>query len=119
MKKLAALFAAIQLATFAAAQAADAPASSTNSQAQSDYTITLKDHVWSPTELVVPAGQKVKVTVKNLGDKPAEFESATLNREKVVTPHGEITVFVGPLDAGHYSYVNDFDHATTGTITAK
>jgi len=112
MKKLTALFAAILLATFAAAQAADAPA-------PSDYTITLKDHAWSPAELVVPAGQKVKVTVKNLGDKPAEFESAALNREKVVTPHGEITVFVGPLDAGHYSYVNDFDRATTGTIIAK
>ncbi len=84
-----------------------------------DYVITLKDHAFSPAELVVPAGQKIKLTVKNLNDQPAEFESATLNREKVVTPHGDIVVFIGPLDAGKYGYFNDFDRTTTGVITAK
>lgn len=106
-----ALFAAVALVTFTAAAYADDPAS--------DYTLTLKDHAWTPANLTVPAGQKIKLTVKNLGDKPAEFESATLNREKVVTPHGDITVFVGPLDAGSYTYFDDFDRATTATITAK
>jgi len=110
------LFTFALLATFAAVQAADTPVQTANADG---YTIILKDRAWSPVDLVVPAGQKVKITVKNLNDKPAEFESATLNREKVVTQHGEITVFVGPLDAGHYSYVNDFDRTTTGTITAK
>jgi len=124
-----ALAATAILIAFATAKAADAPtpAQSVNDPAPlanalaqpSDYTITLEDHAFAPTNLTVPAGQKVKLIVKNMNDKPAEFESASLNREKVVTPHGDITVFVGPLDAGKYTYFNDFDRTTTGTITAK
>ena len=84
-----------------------------------DFVITLKGTQFSPVELSVPAGQKIKITVKNLNDSPAEFECSALNREKIVTPHGEITLFIGPLDAGHYDYVNDFDHTIKGVITAK
>ncbi len=85
-----------------------------------DYVITIKDHQFAPKELTVPAGQKVKVIVKNLDPTPAEFESSDLNREKVVGANGEITVFIGPLDAGRYAYFDDFHRTTTtGVIVAK
>ncbi len=85
-----------------------------------DYVITIKDHQFAPKELTVPAGQKIKLVVKNQDAAPAEFESSDLNREKVVAANGEITVFIGPLDAGRYTYFDDFHRATTtGVIIAK
>jgi hypothetical protein len=84
-----------------------------------DYTITLKDKQFTPSNLSIPANQKIKLTVKNLNSSAAEFESSDLDREKVVEANGEITVFIGPLDPGGYGYFNDFDRDATGTITAK
>jgi plastocyanin len=85
-----------------------------------DYSITIKGNQFSPAELTIPAGQKVKITVKNLDATPAEFESYDLNREKVVSGNSEIVVFVGPLKVGSYAYFDDFHRDTTkGTITAK
>lgn len=94
--------------------------SCTNAYAEdADYAITLKDHAFSPPELVVPAGQKIKLTVKNLQSSPAEFESNDLDREKVVGANSDIIVLIGPLDAGKYGYFDDFHRETTATITAK
>ncbi len=85
-----------------------------------DFVLTLKNNQFSPKELTVPAGQKIKITVKNLDASPAEFESSDLNREKVVGGNSEITVFIGPLDAGSYGFFDDFHrNTTTGTVIAK
>ena len=84
-----------------------------------DYILTLKDHQFTPKELVLPANQKIKLIVKNQQTTPAEFESAELDREKVVDANGEITVFLGPLEPGTYGYFDDFHRDTTGTITVK
>ena len=85
-----------------------------------DYVLTLKNNQFSPKVLTVPAGQKIKITVKNQDATPAEFESSDLNREKVVGANSEISVFIGPLDAGSYGYFDDFHRdTTTGTIVAK
>ena len=92
---------------------------STPAQAE-DYVLNLKDHQFSPQELTLPANQKIKLTVKNMDATPAEFESADLNREKIVDANGEITVFLGPLDTGTYKYFDDFHRdTTTGTIKVK
>ncbi len=85
-----------------------------------DYVLTLKNHAFMPRELVLPAGQRVKITVRNQDATPAEFESSDLNREKVVAANSEINVFVGPLDPGHYGFFDDFHRdTTTGVIVAK
>jgi len=84
-----------------------------------DYVITIKDHQFSPTKLTVPAGQRIQLVVKNEQSTTAEFESAELNREKVVEAGSSITVNLGPLDAGDYPYFDDFHRETTGVITAK
>jgi len=84
-----------------------------------DYVLVLKDHQFSPKDLVLPANQKVKLIVKNEQTAPAEFESSDLDREKVVEANSEITVMLGPLDAGAYNYFDDFHRETTGTLTVK
>lgn len=84
-----------------------------------DYVLTLKDHQFTPKELVLPANQKVKLIVKNEQSTSAEFESADLDREKAIEPGGQITVFLGPVDPGTYGYFDDFHRETTGTITFK
>jgi hypothetical protein len=84
-----------------------------------DYVISIKNSQFSPKELIIPAGQKIKITVKNLDAMPAEFESSDLNREKLVSANSEIFVFIGPLDAGSYGFFNDFHRESTGTIIAK
>ena len=82
--------------------------------------LSLKNHVFVPQELTVPAGQKIKLIVKNEDSAAAEFESYELNREKVVPANGEITVYLDPLDPGTYPFFDDFHRdTTTGKIVAK
>jgi plastocyanin len=84
-----------------------------------DYVLTIQGNQFSPTELVVPAGQRIKLIVKNMDPTPAEFESTDLNREKLVTAGNKIIIYIGPLNAGRYQYFNDFHRDTKGTIVAK
>jgi len=112
------IFAIILVLAFSATVNAEAP----NNQAlnNQDYVITIKNNQFSPKQLTIPAGQKVKITVKNQDSTPAEFESYELNREKVVSANSEIIVYIGPLEAGSYGYFDDFHRETTkGTIIAK
>ena len=84
-----------------------------------DYTITLKDNAFTPSNLEVPAGEKIKLTVVNHTDKAAEFESDDLDREKVVAANSSIEVILDAMKPGVYPYDNDFHEETKGTITAK
>ena len=84
------------------------------------FQLTVHNGRFTPTKIIVPAGQKFKLLVKNTGAVPEEFESVELNRERVVAQGQTITIYLGPLDAGNYSFVGDFHPATAkGTIIAK
>ena len=88
--------------------------------ADATAALTIKGKAFEPTDLAVPAGQKITLTVKNLNATPSEFESSDLNREKVVTGGGDITVFIGPLRPGSYEFFDDFSADTPhGHIIAK
>jgi plastocyanin len=83
-------------------------------------TITIQNKAFTPAEVDVPAGQKIKLKIKNKDAEAAEFESAQLHREKVVPANGQVTMYVGPLEAGTYPFFNDFDPAKAkGKIVAK
>ncbi|RIL11484.1 MAG: cupredoxin domain-containing protein [Proteobacteria bacterium] len=71
--------------------------------------LTIKDHRFNPSELELPANQKVKLVVHNHDNTPEEFESYDLNREKIVTAGGKITLFVGPLTPGEYKFFGEFN----------
>jgi len=82
--------------------------------------LVIKDHRFFPTEVKVPAGQKVKLLVHNQDGTPEEFESHELNREKVIAPNSKATIFIGPLKPGKYAFIGEFNEATAkGVIIAE
>jgi hypothetical protein len=84
------------------------------------YTLIIKDHQFQPTEIEIPAGQKIALTVKNNDTTPEEFESTELRREKVVAGGEQIIVYIGPLKPGKYEFFGDFNPKTArGHIIAK
>lgn len=83
------------------------------------FEIVMKNHEFSPIELVVPAGENIKIIVKNQDKSPIEFESVHLKREKIIQPNGEVTLSFGPLKAGTYRYRDDFNEDAKGFITVK
>lgn len=88
--------------------------------AEESYSLTLKEHKFSPTDLTIPAGKKVKVTVKNLDSTPAEFESDDFKAEKVIPAGKQVDVFIGPLKAGTYEFHDEYHEAESKThLTVK
>jgi len=76
--------------------------------AEETYVIVIKEHRMTPTELQIPAGQKVKLTIDNQDSTPEEFESHSMNREKIIPGNSRATVFIGPLKPGIYEFFGDF-----------
>lgn len=88
--------------------------------AEPEVRLVLKDHRFTPAEVTVPAGQKVRLVVENQDATPEEFESYSLNREKIVPAGGTITVFVGPLKPGRYEFFGEFNAKTArGWLVAQ
>jgi len=92
------VFAAFAALSLAPAHTADMP----------EIRLAIENHRFTPAEIRVPTGQKVKLIVENRDATPEEFESYELNREKVVLGNASITVFVGPLEKGRYKFFGDF-----------
>jgi plastocyanin len=88
--------------------------------ADTEVSIVIQNHKFTPSEVRVPAGQRVKLLVLNKDDTPEEFESAELGREKVIPAGNRATIFVGPLKAGRYPFVGEFHQSTAqGVIIAE
>ncbi len=84
------------------------------------FEIVIKDHKFNPANVEIPAGQKVKLVIKNQDPTPEEFESHDFNREKVISGNSEGIVFVGPLDAGEYKFFGEFHEKTAqGKLVVK
>ena len=83
------------------------------------FSIVLKNNQFVPSEVVIPAGVKVKLVVRNDNPTASEFESSQFHREKVVPPGQEVSVFVGPLDPGSYEFFDDFHPETRGHLVVK
>ena len=100
---------------FVLALAATVPAAAQDAKP----TLTIQNRQFVPAELTIPAGQKVELIIRNQQQTPAEFESTSLHREKVVPPGGQVSVFVGPLEPGRYEFFDDFNRAARGFIVVK
>ncbi|MGK2924733.1 MAG: ATP-binding protein, partial [Lysobacterales bacterium] len=70
--------------------------------------IEIRDHLFFPPEVVIPANTKVKLLIKNLDPTPEEFESYELNREKVISGNSQTVIFIGPLPPGEYPFFGEF-----------
>ncbi|KKB63530.1 periplasmic lipoprotein involved in iron transport [Robbsia andropogonis] len=84
------------------------------------FPLEMEDGKMTPARIEVPAGQRIKIAIKNTGTSAAEFESVQLRKEKVLAPGGESFVVIAPLSPGEYKFFDDFHQATgQGVIVAK
>ena len=85
-----------------------------------NFHLNVKDGIFEPTIIQIPAGEKVQIEVQNNGTSAEEFESVELNREKVVNAGKSIKLFIGPLAKGEYKFFGDFHKKTAqGKIVAE
>ena len=70
--------------------------------------IEIRNHLFFPPEIVIPADTKVKLLITNHDPTPEEFESYELNREKVISGNSKVVIFIGPLPAGEYPFFGEF-----------
>ena len=75
------------------------------------FSLTLKDHHFTPSELTIPAGVRVKLKVRNLDATPAEFESDDFKAEKVIPAGQEVTIILPALKAGSYEFHDEYHEA--------
>jgi plastocyanin len=85
-----------------------------------EFSIVIENHRFTPAEVTVPAGQRVKLVVENRDKTPEEFESHDLKREKVIAGGTKASIFVGPLKPGTYAFVGEYHEDTAqGKLIAK
>ncbi len=108
--RIAAYAAALAVAVLGAARAEDL----------ATYSITLKNHRFTPAEIHVPTGKAFFVSVKNLDDTADEFEMHNPAVEKVIPPGEEGKARIRPLGPGRFPFIGEF-HADTaqGVIVSE
>jgi hypothetical protein len=85
-----------------------------------DYVLTIKEHRFAPTEIKVPANQRVMITVVNEDATPEEFESSPMKVEKVIAGKSKGVVRIGPLKPGRYPFIGEYNEATAkGVVVAE
>ena len=76
------------------------------------FILEISNHLFMPSEFVIPANTKVKLMVHNLDATSEEFESYELNREKVIMGKRKAVIFIGPLEPGEYPFFGEFHPET-------
>ncbi len=85
-----------------------------------EVQLEIRDHLFFPAELVVPANTKVRLLVINADPTAEEFESYELNREKIIPGGRKAVIFIGPLAPGEYPFFGEFFPKTAqGKVIAK
>lgn len=103
------LFAAALILPLAAAGAAEPP-----------LKVVIHDHVFTPAEIHVKAGQPVVLLVDNQDATAEEFESSALKIEKVVAGRSTGLVRIRPLRPGSYKFVGEYHEDTAhGVLVAE
>lgn len=92
----------------------------TMAEASPVVEIEIRDHLFYPSELVVPANTRVKVVIYNRDPTAEEFESYELNREKIIMGGQTAVIYIGPLAPGEYPFFGEFNPKTAqGKVIAK
>lgn len=85
-----------------------------------EITLAIKDHLFFPATIEIPAGTKVRLQISNDDPTPEEFESYGLNREKVIPGNSKTVIFIGPLKPGEYPFFGEFYPRTAqGVVIAR
>lgn len=84
------------------------------------FELAIRDHLFIPEVLAVPANTRIKLLVTNHDASPEEFESYELNREKVIMGKRKAVIFIGPLLPGEYPFFGEFHPETAlGKVIAE
>jgi plastocyanin len=75
-------------------------------------TLTIKEHVFNPTEVKVKANTRVQLMVVNEDATPEEFDSSALKVEKVIAGKSKGIVRIGPLKPGRYPFIGEYHEST-------
>jgi hypothetical protein len=89
------------------------PRAETVSAELSTFSVVIKDGHILPARLEVPAGRKIKLSIKNEGPGACEFENLGLRVEKVLSPGASSFVVIHPLPPGTYRFIDEFHPATS------
>ncbi|NVK55797.1 MAG: cupredoxin domain-containing protein [Alteromonadaceae bacterium] len=73
-----------------------------------EVTIDIRNNLFLPQTVRIPANKKVRLTFINHDPTPEEIDSFDLNREKVIFANSRGTIFVGPLPPGEYHFFGEF-----------
>jgi plastocyanin len=83
-------------------------------------SITIRGHKFEPTELRVPAGKRILLTVINADPLSEEFDSPALKAEKVIAGNSQGIVRIAPLKPGTYEFVGEYHEETAkGRVIAE
>jgi plastocyanin domain-containing protein len=91
----------------------------TETQAQTNlpaYDIVIKDGRFTPARLEVPAGQKLRLNLRNEGPGALEFENPDMHIEKVLGAGASSFVVLPKLEPGQYDFTDEFN-PVTGNLT--
>ena len=88
--------------------------------ADNEVDLLIKNHQFAPAEIKVAANQRIKLNVHNQDSTPEEFESHSLNREKLIPAGAKAVIYIGPLKPGRYDFFGEFNQATAkGVVVAE
>ncbi len=73
-----------------------------------EFTVILKNHLFYPAEMTIPSNKKIKLVIDNQDDSIEEFDSFSLNREKVLFPKRKSIIYIGPLTPGRYDFFGEY-----------
>lgn len=79
------------------------------------FHVVAKGGRLSPERIQVLAGKRIKLTLRNDGPGPIEFENLDLRVEKVLAPGGTSFVVTPPLKPGVHIFIDEF-HPDTGSM---
>ena len=80
--------------------------------ADAEIQLVIKNHQFSPSEIKIAAKQRIKLNIHNQDSTPEEFESHSLNREKLIPAGAKVGIFIGPLRPGRYEFFGEFNQSS-------
>lgn len=72
------------------------------------FAVVLRDGRIVPAQIEVPAGTRIKLTLRNEGAQPCELENLDLRVEKVLAPGASSFVVIHSLTPGRYRFIDEF-----------
>ncbi|MDG1815263.1 MAG: cupredoxin domain-containing protein [Glaciecola sp.] len=70
--------------------------------------ITIEQHLFYPSRIYVPENTPIQLLIHNLDTTPEEFDSFSLNREKVIFPHRPTIIYLPKLTSGEYGFIGEY-----------